>query len=207
MVAQNTPDPSFKDPALNEKRVSFRHTGCRNHSIENRLNPQLNTDPADKPSRTLTDRFILLTAEGFGLGRIPVAPGTWGSLWGLPLGWALGAAETTWWMRLLVMGLMFVVGVPLCDRAATLLAKKDPGSVVWDEMAAFPLIYAFVPLDESQLWLVLLCGFGLFRIFDIWKPPPVRNCDRLTGGFGIMLDDIAAGAYAAAALWLLFGMP
>lgn len=166
----------------------------------------MNQESTDPAPRSLFDQFVLLSAEGFGLGRIPFAPGTWGSLWGLPIGWALGAADTTWWMRLLVMAAMFVIGVPLCDRAARLLGKKDPGSVVWDEMAAFPLVYAFVPLDGAQVWASLGAGFLLFRVFDIWKPPPVRNCDRIEGGLGIMVDDIAAGIYAAAVLWLLFGM-
>lgn len=134
------------------------------------------------------------------------APGTWGSLWGIPIGWALGAAETEWWMRLLVGIIMFAVGVPLCGRAAKLRNLKDPASVVWDEMAAFPLVYAFVPLTGNSLWLVLGLGFVLFRVFDIWKPPPCRQLDRLQGGLGIMLDDTVAAIYAAALLFLLTGM-
>lgn len=149
------------------------------------------------------DRVILFIAEGFGLGRIRFAPGTWGSLWGIPLGWSLGYLATSWWIRLAVAAAMFVVGVPLCDRAAKLRHTKDPGSVVWDEIAAFPLVYAFVPLDEPRHWIVLIVGFILFRIFDIWKPPPVRQCDKLTGGFGIMIDDTVAACYAALALYLV----
>ena len=87
---------------------------------------------------TFADRVTLFAAQGFGLGRMKTAPGTWGSLWGIPIGWALGACESTWWVRLLVGFAMFVVGVPICGRAATILARKDPPSVVWDEMAAFP---------------------------------------------------------------------
>lgn len=149
------------------------------------------------------DKVILLIAEGLGLGRIRSAPGTWGSLWGLPLGWSLGWFDTTWWVRLVVAAVMFAIGVPLCKRAAGLRNTKDPGSVVWDEIAAFPLVYAFVPLDGSRQWGVLIAGFILFRIFDIWKPPPVRQCDRLTGGFGIMIDDTVAACYAAGILYLL----
>lgn len=149
------------------------------------------------------DKFVLFLAEGFGLGRIKPAPGTWGSLWGIPLGFALGYCETTWWIRLLVAAAMFVVGVPICAKGAALRNAKDPGSVVWDEIAAFPIVYAFVPLTGDRLWLVLLAGFVLFRIFDIWKPPPVRQCDRLTGGLGIMIDDTVAALYAAGFLWLL----
>ncbi|MCP4506486.1 MAG: phosphatidylglycerophosphatase A [Fuerstiella sp.] len=133
------------------------------------------------------------------------APGTWGSLWGIPLGWLLGYLDTTWWMRLLVGLAMFVVGVPLCDRAAKLRSSKDPGSVVWDEIAAFPIVYDFVPL-EKPFWLVAILGFVLFRIFDIWKPLPVRQCDRIKGGLGIMVDDTAAACYASPLLFLLVGM-
>lgn len=153
-----------------------------------------------------SDRIILFTAEGFGLGRIPFAPGTWGSLWGIPLGWVLGNFDTNWWQRLIIGLVMFVVGVPICGIAARLRDKKDPGSVVWDEIAAFPLVYAFVPLTGETLWLTLGLGFVLFRIFDIWKPPPVRQCDKLAGGFGIMVDDTVAAVYAAAALMLVTNM-
>ena len=149
------------------------------------------------------DRVILFIAEGFGLGRIRFAPGTWGSLWGIPLGWSLGCFDTTWWVRLVVAVAMLVIGIPLCERAARLRNTKDPGSVVWDEIAAFPLVYAFVPLDGPRQWIILIAGFILFRIFDIWKPPPVRQCDKLTGGFGSMIDDTVAACYAAAFLCLL----
>lgn len=151
----------------------------------------------------ISERIILFTAEGFGLGRIPFAPGTWGSLWGIPLGWALGHFDTNWWQRLVIGLVMFVVGVPICGIAARLRDKKDPGSVVWDEIAAFPLVYAFVPLSGDNQWIVLVLGFVLFRIFDIWKPPPVRQCDKLEGGFGIMVDDTVAAVYAAGALILV----
>lgn len=151
----------------------------------------------------ISDRILLFIAEGFGLGRIPFAPGTWGSLWGIPLGWALGHFDTNWWQRLLIGVIMFIPGVPICSAGARLRNKKDPGSVVWDEMAAFPLVYAFVPLTGDRLWVTLIAGFIVFRIFDIWKPPPVRQCDKLEGGFGIMVDDTVAAVYAAAALFLL----
>ncbi|MEZ6126205.1 MAG: phosphatidylglycerophosphatase A [Planctomycetaceae bacterium] len=149
----------------------------------------------------IADRLVLLLAEGLGLGRIRFAPGTWGSLWGVPLGWLLAEASPT--TRLMIAGVMFVVGVPLCGRAALLRKTKDPGSVVWDEIAAFPIVYAFVPLSSGRLWPLLIAGFVLFRVFDIWKPPPVRHCDRLSGGFGIMIDDSVAAVYACLALMIL----
>jgi len=151
----------------------------------------------------IVDRVILFIAEGFGLGCVPFAPGTWGSLWGIPLGWLLGFYGANWWQCWLLALVMFVVGVPISGRGAILRGRKDPGSVVWDEIAAFPIVYAFVPLSGPRMWTTLIAGFVLFRIFDIWKPPPVRQCDKLEGGFGIMVDDTIAALYAAGGLWLL----
>lgn len=153
--------------------------------------------PSPEP-RNLTDRSVLFVAEGFGLGRIPVMPGTFGSLWGLPLGWALGLGVPVWG-RLAIGLLMFVVGVPLCGRAARIRGGKDPSSVVWDEMAAFPLVYAFVEITP----LILVVGFVLFRFFDILKPPPVRNVERLGGGLGIMFDDTVAAGWTIPAVLLV----
>lgn len=150
-----------------------------------------------------TDKLVLWLAEGCGLGRLRPAPGTWGSLWGIPIGLLLGYAETTWWQRLLVAVLMFVVGVPICRKGADLRGEKDPSSVVWDEMAAFPIVFAFAPLSGAQAWITIALGFVLFRIFDISKPPPVRQGDRLSGGLGIMIDDTLAAVYAAACLYVI----
>ncbi|MCA9047413.1 MAG: phosphatidylglycerophosphatase A [Planctomycetaceae bacterium] len=150
------------------------------------------------------DEFVLFAAEGFGLGRLRPAPGTWGSLWGMVIGYVFGLLNIGVAGRLVTAAVMFAVGVPLCGRAAELRGKKDPGSIVWDEMAAFPIVYVWVPLSGPQMWSGLVGGFLLFRLFDIWKPPVIRQCDRVTGGFGIMLDDAAAGLYATATLWLVF---
>lgn len=142
--------------------------------------------------------LIMLMAEGFGLGRMRHAPGTWGSLWGLPLGWVLGAAQTEWPIRLLIGGVCFVIGVPICTIASRQLGRKDPPSVVWDEIAAFPLVYAFVPISLRTL----LLGFVLFRVFDISKLWPARQFERLPEGWGIMADDQIAGLWACLSLWL-----
>lgn len=147
----------------------------------------------------LSDRLVLFTAEGFGLGCIPFAPGTFGSLWGIGIGWLLSQSAVAWPIWLLVWLAMFVVGIPICDRAARLREKSDPGSIVWDEMTAFPLVYAFVPVT----WITLAAGFAFFRLFDIWKPWPVSWFDRLHGGLGIMADDQAAAVYAAICLWIM----
>lgn len=153
--------------------------------------------PEQPTAETLSviDRGILFVAEGGGLGRIPVMPGTCGSLWGLPLGWLLGQGVSVWG-RLGIGLMMFLVGVPLCERAAQLRGRKDPASVVWDEISAFPLVYAFVPI----CWQSLIAGFVLFRVFDIFKPPPVRQLERLRAGLGIMIDDTVAAVYTVPVL-------
>ena len=153
------------------------------------------------PSFPVADRLVLLIAEGFGLGRIAVAPGTWGSLWGIPIGHVLLSQQCSLTTFLVAAAVMLVVGIPLCDKAAKLRNKKDPGSVVWDEMAAFPIVYITTIGSSANLWVVLWLGFGLFRLFDIWKPWPVKVFDRIAGGTGIMLDDTVAGIMAAASLW------
>lgn len=153
----------------------------------------------------------LVAATLGGIGRAPFAPGTWGSLVGLPLSLATGAVAT--WLAGAVApprgtlaieaGLIAVVclaGVPICTRAAALLGRgKDPGAVVFDEMAALPIVLLLVPLPErSPVWLG--AAFVLFRIFDIAKPFPCRRLERLPAGWGIMADDWAAAAWAAACL-------
>lgn len=152
--------------------------------------------PFRKPE-TWQDRLILLVAQGGGFGRSPVFPGTCGSLWGLPLGLLLH--DTSVWLRLAVGVAMFAVGMPLCRRAAELIGKKDPGSVVWDEIAAFPIVYAFVPIT----WQTLVIGFVLFRIFDITKPPPIKAFEQIDGGLGIMIDDTIAAVWAMIPLLFL----
>lgn len=146
-----------------------------------------------------SDRFLLLVAEGFGTGRAAVAPGTFGSLPGTALIWALGEWNTAWWQFLAVWAAMFAVGIPLCTRAAHLRGKKDPGSVVWDEITAFPLIAAIVQVSPKSL----IVGYIAFRVFDIAKPWPVRRFESLPDGLGVMADDQVAAIYAAAATMLV----
>jgi phosphatidylglycerophosphatase A len=127
----------------------------------------------------LIDLAVLFVAEGCGLGRVRTMPGTIGSLWGLPLGWLLGFGVPAWG-RLAIGLIMFLVGFPLCARASRLRGSKDPGSVVWDEISAFPLVYAFLSINAQTL----VAGFILFRLFDILKPPPIRWMERFGGGLG-----------------------
>jgi phosphatidylglycerophosphatase A len=146
------------------------------------------------------ERLALWLAEGCGLGRIPKAPGTFGSLWGLPIGWIFWHCQTPPLLRALVWLLLFLPGIWLCQTAARLRQRKDPGSVVWDEITAFPLVWLIADLS----WTVLIAGFLLFRLFDIAKPWPVRQFEKLPGGLGIMADDQIAALYTAAILLLIF---
>lgn len=141
----------------------------------------------------------MLLATGLGFGAAPKGPGTVGSLWGPPLAFGMQQAGLAGWTWAAGALLIAIVGVPICGRAAAILDKKDPGCVVFDEIAAFPLVFAWTEVT----WETAILGFGLFRLFDIWKPQPIRRFERLPGGWGIMLDDLIAGMYAALALVLL----
>ena len=156
-------------------------------------------EPQRPPRPSWWERLILLVAIGCGLGLAPIAPGTFGSLAGLPLAW--GIQQLPEWGQRLAPLILFAVGVPICGIAARGLGLKDPGAVVFDEIAAFSVVFLFLP-DKMNLATGAL-GFVLFRVFDIAKPWPVRQFERLPGGWGIMADDFAAAAYAGGILWLI----
>jgi phosphatidylglycerophosphatase A len=149
-------------------------------------------------SRHFWDRTALVLATGFGIGLVPVMPGTFGSLLGLALAWLLGRSELPVGVEFALEGAILLAGIPICGRAARLIGRPDPGSVVYDEIAALPLVFLSVPLTFSTAIL----GFIWFRVFDIAKPWPVHRLERLPGGLGIMIDDVAAALYAAIALWI-----
>lgn len=130
-----------------------------------------------------------------GLGLVPWAPGTFGSLLGLPLAWELG--HLSFWVQIVAAVAIFLAGIPICQRGAKVLGLKDPGAVVFDEIAAFPVMFLFVPFHLGTAIL----GFLLFRLFDITKPWPARRLEMLPGGLGIMADDLIAGIYAGVAVW------
>ena len=151
----------------------------------------------------------LWVAQGFGVGRIRFAPGTFGSLLGL--GWfALLLAGGHLWVLLLGSGVGLACSVWLCGYGERVLGKKDPGSVVLDEIAAMPVcFFAWVgifwwrtgtmPAVESFFsrghWWLTLGVFAAFRLFDITKPWPVRQSQSCPGGWGITVDDLLAAVY------------
>ena len=145
-------------------------------------------------------------ACGFGSGLTPVAQGTFGSRAALLPWLLLRSLSMPLYLSVLVVG--FVVGVWACDVAGRALGVDDHRSLVWDEfigqwIALVPLLIpALLPIRLS-IWWLLLAGFALFRLFDVWKPWPIRWMDRhLKGGMGVMVDDVAAGIFAAIVLAL-----
>ena len=149
-------------------------------------------------------RFLLahpahLIALGFGSGLAPRAPGTVGTVLGLPLFWAITAIAPDLPNQLILIAATFLLGVWACARSGRALGVADHGGMVWDEIVAFALVLLFTPAG----WAWQLAAFVLFRLFDIVKPWPIRFFDRrLKNGFGVMFDDLLAAGYAIACLQL-----
>jgi len=159
----------------------------------------------------------LWIAQGFGVGRIPFAPGTFGSLLGL--GWfALLLCAKSWLIFAAGSAAGIALSVWLCGEGEKRLQQKDPGSVILDEIAAMPVCFAAalaLACSGQKQWPgpeyffsaahgVQTAGiFVLFRFFDILKPWPVRQSQSLPGGLGITLDDILAAGYVNLVVWAL----
>ena len=145
-----------------------------------------------------------LIAFGFGSGLAPKAPGTVGTLLGLPLFWLIVAVAPGLTNRIIMLTAAFLVGVWACGRTGRALGVADHGGMVWDEIVAYALVLLFTP--SGWLWIAL--AFALFRLFDILKPWPIRYADtHLKTGFGVMFDDLLAAGYAIAVIkgvqWLV----
>lgn len=167
--------------------------------------------PQRSPLPEALRAMILFFAQGFGVGRIPFAPGTFGSLVGLL--W-FAALLATGRFELYLVGALFGVALSvwICGAAEKILKQKDPSSVVIDEIIAIPFCFlpwvahAWLPQHKlpvievffnGHAWLGTIGIFILFRIFDIAKPWPVRQSQRLPGGWGVTVDDVLASAYVA----------
>ena len=138
------------------------------------------------------DHFLGL---GFGSGLVPFMPGTFGSLAAIPLLLAMSYLSTFWFVFVTVIAC--ILGIRFCQVTSDALGLHDHGSIVWDEIAVMMVV--FIAIDINLFSLVI--GFLLFRFFDILKPWPIRLFDRkVHGGWGIMLDDIVAGAMACLCL-------
>ena len=156
-------------------------------------------DQSQIPPNAWRDPVVFL-ATGFWAGRIPIAPGTFGALWGLPLAWSISSISGNWVQALVIVAIC-AAGVPICTVAAHRLGKqKDPGAIVLNEIASMPITFFLVPHEAWRQPLVVLIGFALHRLFDITKIPPALQLERLPSGLGIMADDWAAGVYSCLVL-------
>lgn len=149
------------------------------------------------------DRLIVALATGLYSGKIPLAPGTWGSAFALiPWYFCRGLSLASY---LIVLTVLFVIGFLTAGSAEKILDRPDPGCIVIDEILGIFITLTLAP-NHPVAWLL---GFILFRIFDVLKPYPVSWLDtHLHGGIGIMMDDVMAGIYALACLqliWLVIG--
>jgi phosphatidylglycerophosphatase A len=142
---------------------------------------------------------IHLLSVGFGSGLAKKAPGTFGTIAALPFWYALQFLSPVYYIVVLLAA--FALGVYLCGATAKALGVHDHGGIVWDEFVGLWIALFMVPMNIY--WIAL--GFALFRLFDIWKPWPIRVLDaKVHGGFGIMIDDVLAGVYAYLVLQLIF---
>ena len=153
---------------------------------------------ANKP-KSIAGKLCVQLATLFGIGTIPKCPGTAASLLTLPIAYIL--ASKGWVFYLAVTSFVTILAVPICDRAAKLLGGGDPSCIVLDELSGMLISYA--PLSyfsfDVHLSLMLAIPVFWFRIFDIWKPGVVGKVQTIKGGWGIVLDDVIAGIFAAIA--------
>ncbi len=116
------------------------------------------------------------------------------------MAWGISCIPGHLWQIAVILALN-LFGIPLCTAAGRALGgKKDDQAIIWDEIASMPIVFLLTPLSG---WIVGLVGFGLHRLFDIWKPSPARQLERLPDGLGVMADDWVAAVYACLALNLL----
>jgi len=160
-----------------------------------------------RSTTTWPDRFRAALATGLGLGYVPVAPGTAGTLTAaavfVAIVWA-APASLHLWLIAAALAASCVISVLITPWAERYWGRKDPGHFVLDEIAGFLLtVLLFYPFHAAQWWLTLVWAFGASRFFDILKPPPVRQLERLPAGWGVLLDDLCASVYAAGLLHIL----
>jgi phosphatidylglycerophosphatase A len=156
------------------------------------------TNKADAPERRMSLAWVLATWFGCGLSRI--APGTVGSLAAVLIAWPLSRIGFGPLYFLILSLALLYPAIGAAGKVAALTGRKDPQVIVIDEVLGQWLTLAGAL--RFDLFTFAL-AFGLFRLFDIWKPPPIRLIEQIPGGAGIVLDDMMAGAYAALVLFLV----
>ncbi len=153
-----------------------------------------------KPAFDLTQPVQFL-ALGFGSGLAPKAPGTFGTLAAIPIFLLLTMLMPTPLPYAIAVIVMGFAGIYICGKTADDVGVHDHPAIVWDEFVGFFITMFMVPVS----WQSILVGFILFRIFDILKPWPISFIDKnMTGGLGIMFDDVLAGIFALVIMQLIF---
>lgn len=162
-------------------------------------NPLTRFLPIKKESASTLDRVAYLLATGAGAGFSPVGPGTCGALEAVAIYLATGALHLAPMGRLILIAalavLSYIVGVWASARTCEICEGKDPRQVVIDEVCG--QLIALIPVALASSVPRVVIAFALFRLFDIFKPYPIRRLEGLSGGFGVMADDVLAGLYAA----------
>ena len=149
-------------------------------------------------NKTVMSSPVHFLAFGFGSGLPPFAPGTFGTLAAIPLYLLMTNFSLPIYLAMTFVAIIF--GFWLCGKSSEMLGVHDHGGIVWDEFAGFFITMIAAP----QGWEWVLIGFALFRLFDIWKPWPIRVIDKkVHGGIGIMMDDVLAGIYALVILQVI----
>ena len=170
----------------------------------------------------LVDKLSLAIAT-FGVGYIPIAPGTWGSACGVLIYLLIRQIEYGLLEKLLIRGfqhdliiiwinlvntfllvLFCFFGILCSTQASRIFQKKDPSEVVVDEVMGQLITFIFVPFNIS--WWTIFLGFLFFRLFDIWKPYPIDDLQELPNGLGICMDDILSGVYAGICICFYYAM-
>jgi phosphatidylglycerophosphatase A len=140
---------------------------------------------------------VVAIASGLGLGFVPKAPGTAGTLLGIP--WFIAMAGQPWWLYLVSLAALVALSSWAASAAAAIWQEEDCQKIVVDEVAGYATTMFLAPLA----WQYVLAGFVYFRVFDIVKPWPASYFDRHShSGFGVTMDDVAAGVYACGAMHL-----
>lgn len=155
----------------------------------------------DEHSKVIFDlkQPIQFLALGFGSGLAPKAPGTFGTLAAIPIFLLLALLTPTFYLIAIIV--MSVAGVYICGKAAEDVGVHDHPAIVWDEFVGYFITMFMIPVT----WQSVLVGFLLFRLFDILKPWPISFIDKnVSGGLGIMLDDILAGLFSLVIMMLIF---
>lgn len=148
---------------------------------------------------TLRQKFIMFVATGFFSGKSPFAPGTFGTLAAVPFALVFLIIPPSFYGFYIVS--LILVAIYVADQAELILEKKDPGCIVIDEIAGYVVTLSVVPVHVSTL----VAGFFIFRFFDIVKCAPVRYFEKkMSGGAGVVLDDIMAGILSAIVLRVLY---